>query len=76
MTHELTAHRFMTRTLTTTLLLAGLVVTAAAAEQPNTLSHPAAPGYFYIAGRAYLGVDHLLGNARFEVMGTAVRKAK
>jgi len=26
--------------------------------------------------RAYLGVDHLLGNARFEVMGTAVRKTK
>jgi 2-iminobutanoate/2-iminopropanoate deaminase len=26
--------------------------------------------------RAYLGVDHLLGNARFEVMGIAVRKAK
>lgn len=57
MAHGLTAHRFMTRTLTTTLFLAGMVVTAAAAEQPNTLSHPAAPGYFYIAGRAYLGVD-------------------
>jgi len=26
--------------------------------------------------RAFLGVAHLLGNARFEVMGTAVRKAK
>jgi len=26
--------------------------------------------------RAYLGVDHLLGNARFEVMGIGVRKAK
>lgn len=26
--------------------------------------------------RAFLGVDHLLGNARFEVMGIAVRKAK
>ena len=26
--------------------------------------------------RAYLGVDHLLGNSRFEVMGIAVRKAK
>jgi 2-iminobutanoate/2-iminopropanoate deaminase len=26
--------------------------------------------------RAYLGVDHLLGNARFEVMGIAVRRAK
>jgi predicted metalloprotease with PDZ domain len=34
-----------------------MVVTAAAAEQPNTLSHPAVSGYFYIAGRAYLGVD-------------------
>lgn len=56
-THGLTAHRFMTRTLTTTLFLAGMVVTAAAAEQPNTLSHPAVSGYFYIAGRAYLGVD-------------------
>jgi 2-iminobutanoate/2-iminopropanoate deaminase len=26
--------------------------------------------------RAYLGVDHLLGNSRFEVMGIGVRKAK
>lgn len=26
--------------------------------------------------RAYLGADHLLGDARFEVMGIAVRKAK
>lgn len=26
--------------------------------------------------RAYLGVDHLLGNARFEVMGIAVRRIK
>lgn len=26
--------------------------------------------------RAYLGVDHLLGNARFEVMGIAVRRGK
>ena len=46
------------RTLTTALLLAGMALSAAAAEQPNTLSRPlAAPGYFVVAGRSYLGVD-------------------
>ena len=55
MTHGLTAHR-LTRAVMTTLFMAGIAMPAAA-EQPNTLSHPAAPGYFYIAGRAYLGVD-------------------
>ena len=54
-------HTFMARTLaagafTAALLLAGLTISAAAAEQPNTLSRPA-PGYFYVAGRSYLGVD-------------------
>jgi 2-iminobutanoate/2-iminopropanoate deaminase len=29
-----------------------------------------------LPARAYLGVDHLLGGSRFEVMGIAVRKAK
>ena len=29
-----------------------------------------------LPARAYLGVDHLLGNSRFEVMGIAVRRAK
>ena len=46
----------MNRTLTTALLLAGMAFSAVAAEQPNTLSRPAA-GYFVLAGRSYLGVD-------------------
>ena len=29
-----------------------------------------------LPARAFLGVDHLLGNAHFEVMGIAVRKPK
>lgn len=29
-----------------------------------------------LPARAYLGVDHLLGGARFEIMGVAVKKAK
>lgn len=29
-----------------------------------------------LPARAFLGVDHLLGNAHFEVMGIAVRKTK
>jgi serine protease Do len=57
MTYALKTHALTVRTLTAALLLAGMVMPAGAAEQPNTLSHPAAPGYFYIAGRAYLGVD-------------------
>jgi serine protease Do len=56
MTHGLTVHT-LTRAVMTTLFMAGIAMPAAATEQPNTLSHPAAPGYFYIAGRAYLGVD-------------------
>ncbi len=46
----------MTHSLTTALLLAGLAIPAVAAEQPNTLPRQAA-GYFYVAGRSYLGVD-------------------
>jgi serine protease Do len=46
----------MSRALTTALLLAGMVIPAAAAEQPGAISHPA-PGYFVLAGRSYLGVD-------------------
>ena len=57
MTYALKTHAFTARTLTAALLLAGLVIPAAATEQPNTLSHQAAPGYFYAAGRAYLGID-------------------
>lgn len=39
-------------------LLAGLAlpVISSAATQPQTLSHPV-PGYYYSAGRSYLGVD-------------------
>ncbi|MBU1376851.1 MAG: RidA family protein [Alphaproteobacteria bacterium] len=29
-----------------------------------------------LPARAYLGVDHLLGNARFEIMGIAARRPK
>ena len=47
----------MSRTLTTALLLAGMVIPAAAAEQPNTLSRQGSSGYFVLAGRSYLGVD-------------------
>jgi serine protease Do len=46
----------MTRTMTIALLLAGLALPAISAEQPDTL-HRLAPGAFYTAGRAYLGVD-------------------
>ena len=46
----------MTHTLTTALLLAGLAIPAVAAEQPNTLPRQAT-GYYYAAGRSYLGVD-------------------
>ncbi|HZD95536.1 MAG TPA: PDZ domain-containing protein, partial [Candidatus Sulfotelmatobacter sp.] len=48
----------MTRTFTTALLLAGLALPVIAAEemQPDALSNHV-PGYFYSAGRAYLGVD-------------------
>src|ERR1700761_820799 len=45
------------QTITAALLMAGLAIPAAAVEQPNTLAHPAVAGYFYAAGRAYLGVD-------------------
>jgi serine protease Do len=57
MTRGLTTHPMAIRALITTVFLAGIAIPATAAEQPNTLSHPAAPGYFYAAGRAYLGVD-------------------
>jgi serine protease Do len=50
------ARTLAARAFTAALLLAGLTISAAAAEQPNTLSRPA-PGYFYVAGRSYLGVD-------------------
>jgi len=47
----------MTRTIITALLLAGLALPAISAEeQPDTLSHHMS-GYFYSAGRSYLGVD-------------------
>ena len=48
----------MTRTLKTALLLAGLTLPAIALEeiQPETPSS-GAPGFFYSAGRSYLGVD-------------------
>lgn len=51
----------MTRTTQTMMiasLLAGLALPAisAGATQPQTLSH-AVPGYYYSAGRSYLGVD-------------------
>jgi serine protease Do len=48
----------MTRTLSIALLLAGLALPAISAEemQPDRLSSRA-PGYFYAAGRSYLGVD-------------------
>jgi len=47
----------MTHALTTALLLAGLVLPATSAEtQPDSFSHQA-PGYFFTAGRSYLGVD-------------------
>lgn len=52
----------MTRKMTITLLLAGLalpvtIMTAAQpGPQPDALSHQL-PGYFYTAGRSYLGVD-------------------
>jgi membrane-associated protease RseP (regulator of RpoE activity) len=48
----------MTHTLTTALLLAGLALSVSAGEpQPDTLSNHAATGYFYSAGRSYLGID-------------------
>jgi serine protease Do len=48
----------MTRTMTTALLLAGLALPAISAEemQPDTLSNHVS-GYYYTAGRSYLGVD-------------------
>jgi serine protease Do len=49
----------MTRTMTTALLLAGLAIPAISAEQglqPDALQRQT-PGYFYAAGRSYLGVD-------------------
>src|SRR5262245_54536775 len=46
----------MTRTITTALLLAGLALPAIAETQPETLSNHGS-GYFYSAGRSYLGVD-------------------
>jgi serine protease Do len=54
---RVTTQKLMTQTLTAAALLAGMAVPAAAVEQPNRLSHPAVAGYFYTAGRAYLGVD-------------------
>lgn len=56
MAHTLMTRAFMIRTLATALLLTGVAISAEATEQPNTLSRPA-PGYFYAAGRSYLGVD-------------------
>jgi membrane-associated protease RseP (regulator of RpoE activity) len=49
----------MTHTLTTALLLAGLALPGIAGSdpQPDTLSNHAATGYFYSAGRSYLGID-------------------
>jgi membrane-associated protease RseP (regulator of RpoE activity) len=48
----------MTHTLVTALLLAGLALPISAGEpQPETLSNHAAAGYFYAAGRSYLGID-------------------
>lgn len=48
----------MTHTLTTALLLAGLALPISGGEtQPETLSNHASSGYFYSAGRSYLGVD-------------------
>jgi len=47
----------MTRTFKTALLLAGLALPAISAEmQPDGLSSRV-PGYYYSAGRSYLGVD-------------------
>ena len=47
----------MTHTFTTALLLAGLALPVSAGEpQPEALSHSAS-GYFYSAGRSYLGID-------------------
>jgi serine protease Do len=48
----------MTRIMTTALLLAGLALPAISAEaaQPDTLSNHVS-GFFYSAGRSYLGVD-------------------
>ncbi len=47
----------MTRTIATALLLAGLTLPAISAEeQPDTLSNHVS-GFFYSAGRSYLGVD-------------------
>lgn len=57
MTRVLTHNKLMTQTLTATVLLAGMALPAAAVEQPDRLAHPAVAGYFYAAGRAYLGVD-------------------
>jgi predicted metalloprotease with PDZ domain len=42
--------------MTIALLLAGLAIPAIAAEQPDAL-HKDASGFFYAAGRSYLGVD-------------------
>ena len=49
----------MTRTFATALLLAGLTLPAISAEemQPEGLSSSHVSGYFYSAGRSYLGVD-------------------
>lgn len=48
----------MIRRMMIASLLAGLALPAISAEemQPQTLSHPV-PGYYYSAGRSYLGVD-------------------
>lgn len=49
----------MIRRMTTALLLAGLALPAVSAEQglqPDALQRQV-PGYFYAAGRSYLGVD-------------------
>ena len=46
----------MTRTLFTALLLAGTVLPVLAGETQPEPAKPA-PGYFYSAGRSYLGVD-------------------
>src|SRR5438270_10202569 len=49
----------MTRPFATALLLAGLTLPAISAEetQPEGLSSSPVSGYFYSAGRSYLGVD-------------------
>src|ERR1041385_5531191 len=49
----------MTSIFTTALLLAGLALSPVSGNdpQPDALSNHAAAGYFYSAGRSYLGVD-------------------